>query len=79
MTFFAKNGVEIDFASIEGLRTITSHLGKPLVKMINGSGHPDEKHNVKLLNIARLLKTAFTQDTETLEMLCARNRTLHFP
>ena len=47
ITLSAKNGIEIDFRSIVGLKTIISRFGILLVRMIDHSSHPDEKRIVK--------------------------------
>ena len=44
----AKNRVEIDFKSVEGLNMIISRLDRPIMGMIDRCGHPDEKPVVKL-------------------------------
>ena len=63
ITFSTKTGVEIDFKSIDSFKTIITHLGMPLVRMIDRWASWN-------LNTARLLKIEVTEDAQILKMLC---------
>ena len=57
---FSKNGIEIDFMSTEGLKTIISHPDRPIVQMLDRCGHPDEKCIVKLKHCTFIKNSSYT-------------------
>ena len=63
--FSAKNSIEIDFTSTESLKTMFFHLSRLLMRMIDRSGHPNEKHIVKLKHCSLTKNGCYTRCRNT--------------
>ena len=67
--FSATNSIEIDFTSIESLKTMNFHLSRLLMRMIDRSGHPNEKHIVKLKHCSLTKNGCYTRCRNTWDAL----------
>ena len=65
------NSIEVEFKSMEGLKTIISDLDRPIVRMINRWAHPYEKYIVKLRLCFFTTDSSYTTCENPQKAICA--------